>query len=286
MDLELIDYEIVPQSVALNQERDDQQKDGSTRLQREHALQLLIPSSCEAMLGPGWDQPETLTSGSDSDDGTSLSSLSSSVATGRASSTSDATFSKALLVRSCSQGWSLSFELHSSYPVPQLISPDQILVRNVAVGLNPVDWKSVSYNFGIAGLPWVLGRDVAGTVVAIGDDITNVQVGDRVWTCADSRDSAAGGYQTYSVHNNTTVARTPDNVTDVQAATLGTGLVTAAVILYCCFGLTLPSLAMLQQAERSHHSPASLPRPTKRQRTCTSVDTTASSREGRPRFVL
>ncbi|CDS01816.1 hypothetical protein, partial [Sporisorium scitamineum] len=72
----------------------------------------------------------------------------------------------ALLVRSCSQGWSLSFELSPHQPIPVPLSPTELVIRNDAVGLNPVDWKSVSYNFGIPAFPWILGRDIAGTVVS------------------------------------------------------------------------------------------------------------------------
>ncbi|KAL9937151.1 hypothetical protein V8E36_004386 [Tilletia maclaganii] len=144
----------------------------------------------------------------------------------------------ALLIRSCKQGWDRAFELHGDWTRPAPRSDDEVLIRNVAVGLNPVDYKSVLYNFGIADTPWVLGRDVAGIVhaVASGSD-TGFKVGDRVWTCADSRDSRAGAYQRFSIAKAHTIGRIPANVTDEGAATVGTGLVTAAVILYWFFRL-------------------------------------------------
>ena len=34
------------------------------------------------------------------------------------------------------------YQLVDSYPVPKLASEDEILVRNLAIGLNPIDWKA------------------------------------------------------------------------------------------------------------------------------------------------
>lgn len=48
------------------------------------------------------------------------------------------------------------------------------------MGLNPVDWKSLAYRFGIERFPWVLGRDVCGVVESVGEGVENVKVGDRV----------------------------------------------------------------------------------------------------------
>lgn len=86
----------------------------------------------------------------------------------------------ALLIRSHSQGWARSFELHRDWPKPALANADEVLVRNVALGLNPVDFKSLLYKFGIERFPWVLGRDVAGVVEAVGDGVKHLKPGDRV----------------------------------------------------------------------------------------------------------
>jgi NADPH:quinone reductase-like Zn-dependent oxidoreductase len=52
------------------------------------------------------------------------------------------------------------------------------------MGLNPVDWKSLAYRFGIERFPWVLGRDVCGVVMSVGEGVENVEVGDRVSSAA------------------------------------------------------------------------------------------------------
>ncbi|PWN20700.1 GroES-like protein, partial [Microstroma glucosiphilum] len=143
----------------------------------------------------------------------------------------------ALLIRSHSQGWARCFELHPDWPSPRLSAPDEVLVRNLTMGLNPVDWKSLAYRFGIERFPWVLGRDVCGVVESVGEAVENVKVGDRVWTCSDSRDIRAGAYQAKSVHKAFTLGKIPDRISDDDAATIGTGLVTAAVALYWFFGI-------------------------------------------------
>ncbi|PWN53227.1 GroES-like protein [Violaceomyces palustris] len=243
-----------------------------TAEERAAALSLLTPSFADAILGAGWDdvpsppQPSSPrqtsykdptsfrnNSYSSSSSASSSSSSSSTNLPGEPSTPPSTTpldkipvfqprqLTEALLVRSCRQGWERAFELHRDWPKPEIQIEDEILIRNKAVGLNPVDWKSVSYNFGIADWPWVLGRDIAGVVEGVGEGVKGFKKGDRVWTCADSRDSRAGGYQRYSVARSATVARIPDNVTDDQAATIGTGLITAAVVLHWFFKIPLPT---------------------------------------------
>jgi NADPH:quinone reductase-like Zn-dependent oxidoreductase len=59
----------------------------------------------------------------------------------------------------------------------------QILVRMAGASLNPVDWKQRSgalRQYMPLELPAVLGRDVSGTVAAVGPGVTEFAVGDRV----------------------------------------------------------------------------------------------------------
>jgi NADPH:quinone reductase-like Zn-dependent oxidoreductase len=63
-----------------------------------------------------------------------------------------------------------------------------------------------------------------------------------VWFCANSSLAGAGAFQEYSVHFATEVAHIPRNVSDDEAATLGTGLVTAGVVLFRTLDFPLDSL--------------------------------------------
>ena len=60
--------------------------------------------------------------------------------------------------------------------------PGQVLVRNHAVGVNPVDTylRSNTDNRG-PKLPYTPGSDAAGVVEAVGSDVTGVKAGDRVY---------------------------------------------------------------------------------------------------------
>jgi NADPH2:quinone reductase len=66
-------------------------------------------------------------------------------------------------------------------PAPQP-GPGQVLVRNHAVGVNPVDTylRSNTDNRG-PKLPYTPGSDAAGVVEAVGSEVTGVKAGDRVY---------------------------------------------------------------------------------------------------------
>jgi Alcohol dehydrogenase GroES-like domain len=65
---------------------------------------------------------------------------------------------------------------------PELAHEKEVVISNHATGLNPIDYKSVDYNFCLPQFPWVTGREMAGTVEAVGSEVTGVKVGDHVWT--------------------------------------------------------------------------------------------------------
>lgn len=62
-------------------------------------------------------------------------------------------------------------------PVP---GPGEILVRNYAVGLNPVDWKFVEWGHPDWVWPHVSGVDGAGEIAAVGDGVPHLMSGMRV----------------------------------------------------------------------------------------------------------
>jgi NADPH:quinone reductase-like Zn-dependent oxidoreductase len=74
----------------------------------------------------------------------------------------------------------LKFE--DDVPDPQL-GGDTVLIKTAAAGVNPIDWKIRSgarqKDFPQV-MPAILGRDVAGIVRAIGPNVRNFKVGDRV----------------------------------------------------------------------------------------------------------
>ena len=71
-----------------------------------------------------------------------------------------------------------SFALKSA-PIPRP-GPGEILIKQAAVGLNPIDAKIQSLGFFLKEYPAILGLDLAGTVEEVGEGVTNVKKGDRV----------------------------------------------------------------------------------------------------------
>lgn len=63
------------------------------------------------------------------------------------------------------------------YPTP---SSDEVLIKNSAIAINPVDWKIQDYGMFLQNYPNILGTDVAGEVVEVGANVKDFKKGDRV----------------------------------------------------------------------------------------------------------
>ena len=72
----------------------------------------------------------------------------------------------------------------------------EILVKIKAAGVNPVDtYLRTGIHAHAPKLPYTPGKDAAGVVEAIGEDVTKYKPGDRVYTA----DSLTGTYAEYSL---------------------------------------------------------------------------------------
>jgi len=63
--------------------------------------------------------------------------------------------------------------------------PHDLLVKVEAVSVNPVDTKVRSPKPQVEAQPRVLGYDAAGTVEAVGENVTRFKVGDKVYYSGD-----------------------------------------------------------------------------------------------------
>ncbi|CAH0053736.1 unnamed protein product [Clonostachys solani] len=126
--------------------------------------------------------------------------------------------------------------------VPQL-RDDYVLVKVNAVGVNPTDWKHV--DFGITNPGSRVGCDFAGVVEAVGSKVTKpFKKGDRISGAVHGSDGTQlenGGFSNYIVAKGDVQIKTPDNLSDVEAATLGISLSTVGQGLYQTLGLPLPN---------------------------------------------
>ena len=95
---------------------------------------------------------------------------------------------------------------------------EQILIRVIAAGVNPVDGMIRSGMFakdGNGAFPMVLGGDIAGVVERVGNKITKFKAGDPVFAYV-SLDSG-GGYAQYAVVPEGDAAPKPKSLTYVEA---------------------------------------------------------------------
>lgn len=114
--------------------------------------------------------------------------------------------------------------------VPDLTpAPGQVLVKIAAAGINPVETYIRSGKYAkLPPLPYTPGTDGAGTVAALGSDVTGWEVGDRVYLAG----SLTGTYAEQALCEPTHLHPLPDNVTFAQGAALGVPYTTAHVALF------------------------------------------------------
>lgn len=115
-------------------------------------------------------------------------------------------------------------------PVPKA---DQVLVNVAAVSLNAPDWRLLE------GKPLMMrlavgmfkpkypvkGTDMAGTVIAVGKDVTRFKVGDEVY--ADLADQGFGAFAEYVCAKESILAHRPSNISLLESAALPLTSVTA-----------------------------------------------------------
>jgi NADPH2:quinone reductase len=113
-------------------------------------------------------------------------------------------------------------------PTPQP-GQGQVLVRNHAVGVNPVDTylRSNTDNRG-PKLPYTPGGDTAGVVEAVGAGVGSVKPGDRVYVGG----SVSGAYAELSLCNEGQVHPLPGNVSFAQGAGMNVPYATAYHALF------------------------------------------------------
>ena len=94
------------------------------------------------------------------------------------------------------------------------ILPNQVLIKNHSIGVNFID---IYFRTGL--YPWpqennlVLGSEGAGIIEAVGDDVVNLRVGDRV-----AYAQANNAYATHRILDANLVVRIPDAISFDQAA--------------------------------------------------------------------
>lgn len=111
-------------------------------------------------------------------------------------------------------------------PVPE---KDQVLIKIVSSGVNPIDWKTRE-GFMHHPLPYIPGVEAAGIVTAVGEGVFGKKIGDEVYGAVD------GAYASYAVTPSELLFRKPALLSFDEAAAMG-GAKTAWGALFDVGGL-------------------------------------------------
>lgn len=127
-------------------------------------------------------------------------------------------------------------------PAPELRA-NSVIVEVRAAAINPIDnLIRLGYLKDMLPfeMPWTMGFDVSGVVVASGADVTQFSVGDTVFGRADTMQ--AGTIAEFVVVKETDLAAKPDNISHVEAASIPLAGLTA--------WQALVTIANVQEGER------------------------------------
>ena len=120
----------------------------------------------------------------------------------------------------------------------------QIKMKMHAAGINFIDcyFRNGSYPSPV-GLPFIAGNESAGEVIAIGPDVTNLKVGDRVAFVG-----ALGGYAAERVVPAARALKLPDNISYEQAAGMMLKGMTAQYLVNRTFKVGKGSIVLMHAA--------------------------------------
>lgn len=110
---------------------------------------------------------------------------------------------------------------HEIVQTPKLIPGEgQIVIKNKAVAINPLDAKRLVYGIRIESWPTGGGFEVAGVVDSVGDGVTDLKVGDEVMAVVGPSELSTYGFQEYSRIQAGGAVRKPKNLSFEEAASL------------------------------------------------------------------
>ncbi|MDF7636876.1 zinc-binding alcohol dehydrogenase family protein [Leuconostocaceae bacterium ESL0958] len=116
-------------------------------------------------------------------------------------------------------------------PMPK---PDEVLVNVRASAVNPVDTK-MRAGYQDQGVFRIFGLDVLGVITAVGAEVHDFKVGDRVFYAGTQHQSGADA--SYQVVKAALIAKAPANLSDVEAAAMPLTSITAYDAIAHGFGL-------------------------------------------------
>jgi NADPH:quinone reductase len=113
------------------------------------------------------------------------------------------------------------------------VGPMQVLIKTNAVAVNPIDTyiRSGTVKLQLPS-PYVIGCDIAGTVAAVGAEVTQFKAGDRVWGSNQGLSGRQGTFSELAAVDQCWLYPTPANVADEDAAAVALTGITAHLGLH------------------------------------------------------
>lgn len=113
------------------------------------------------------------------------------------------------------------------------LGPGQVLVKMSAVSVNPIDtYIRNGANYWPLPDPFVIGCDLAGTVIAVDSSVKQFQVGQRVWCSNQGLMGRQGTFSELCAVDAQWLNPTPDKVSDQDAAACALVGITAHLGLF------------------------------------------------------
>ena len=125
-------------------------------------------------------------------------------------------------------------------PTPQ---GNEILLKNHAIAINPVDGMMQFTGFFIQTYPFILGCDASGVVEAVGPDVTHLKKGDRIAGFTPSiatNKMEHGAFQQYPILFENACVKLPASISFEQGAVLPLAVATSGGAIFISLEIPRP----------------------------------------------
>lgn len=134
----------------------------------------------------------------------------------------------------------LKWEAHE----PGIPGADEVLIRNVAVGVNFIDVYERKGEFPLPALPAIPGKEGAGVVEKIGSNVTSLRVGERVAYASLPH----GAYAEKRILPASRLVKMPEGISFVEAAAIMLQGMTARYLLKGCYPVDQTTTLLIHAA--------------------------------------
>ncbi|KAF9001547.1 chaperonin 10-like protein [Cyathus striatus] len=109
--------------------------------------------------------------------------------------------------------------------------PGEVLIKIHTTALNPVDWKIQKLGIFYEKFPAILGTDIAGEIEELGEGVSSLKKGDKVF-CQGTFDNEGASFQQYAIATANTLSKIPEKYSYDDVSTIPVTLTCSWVGLY------------------------------------------------------